>query len=188
MNRAQLVDAARELNEVLGLEPEIDVKVGTGDLREKIKEAIELITPHDRFSEETFSVLKELGYDPQSEEAAEEEREPEEERELDVRHEVVVDRFDKVPVKTLPDKRKTKKWSRRYKGSLTEYVDNLMLAGISWQELKEKTVEEGIRRGTTSMHTIGQLRQHAKSRAKSGKYRVEMDNERVKLIPINEQS
>lgn len=62
MTTKQLVAAAKELNEVLGLEPAIETKKVKDDvLKEKIIEASGLINPElDEISEETQAVIDEL--------------------------------------------------------------------------------------------------------------------------------
>lgn len=62
MKRSELVAAVQELNSVLGLEPPILLKAKVPVLKEKIKQASELIDPaEDEFSDDTWKVLKECG-------------------------------------------------------------------------------------------------------------------------------
>ena len=61
INEKQLRAAAKELNEVLGLEPPINAKANVEVLTTKVKEAIKLIDPkEDEFSETTTDVIAEL--------------------------------------------------------------------------------------------------------------------------------
>jgi len=55
--RAQLVDAAKDLNTVLDLSPPIDVKAGVDDLKEKIKEAAELLRDSDEIAPATRAAI-----------------------------------------------------------------------------------------------------------------------------------
>ena len=55
--RAQLVDAAKDLNTVLDLSPPIDVRAGVDDLKEKIKEAAELLRDSDEIASATRAVV-----------------------------------------------------------------------------------------------------------------------------------
>jgi len=67
-----LIAAAKELNNVLGIDPAIEVnskKTNAETLKEKIKEAAELIEPEtDEISVTTQQVLSELGVNPWDEE------------------------------------------------------------------------------------------------------------------------
>jgi hypothetical protein len=56
----ELKAAAKELNEVLGIQPPINVKAPGADLTKGIKSAIKLITDDDEFTDETQEVIDEL--------------------------------------------------------------------------------------------------------------------------------
>ncbi len=60
VKREDLIKAAKELNNVLGLDPRIKTgkKVTEKELSEQILEAAELILPEDDISEETMRVIK----------------------------------------------------------------------------------------------------------------------------------
>ena len=60
VKREDLIKAAKELNDVLGLDPQIKTgkKVTEKELSEQILEAAELILPEDDISEETIRVIK----------------------------------------------------------------------------------------------------------------------------------
>lgn len=60
VKREDLIKAAKELNDVLGLDPQIKTgkKVTEKELSEQILEAAELILPEDNISEETMRVIK----------------------------------------------------------------------------------------------------------------------------------
>jgi len=87
VKREDLIKAAKELNDVLGLDPQIKTgkKVTEKELSEQILEAAELILPEDDISEETMRVIKllksESVEDEEDEEIDEEELEEEEEDE-----------------------------------------------------------------------------------------------------------
>jgi hypothetical protein len=49
VSRAALVDAAKNLNQALGLDPEIDVKLGAGELREQVVEAAMVLNEEKDF-------------------------------------------------------------------------------------------------------------------------------------------
>jgi len=75
--------AAKEVNEVVGVEPPINTKASVAELIEKLKEAkAEVIDPEqDEFTEATQAVLDEL--DEEEEEVEEEEAEEAEEEEVE---------------------------------------------------------------------------------------------------------
>ncbi len=56
--RAQLVDAATDLNKVLDLSPAIDVKQGVEKLKDQIKEAAILLSDDDAVEDATREVIK----------------------------------------------------------------------------------------------------------------------------------
>ena len=60
MNRRALVDAAEELNNVLNLEPRIDVKLGVSELKAQLLEATALLRETDTLQESTRDVVEEL--------------------------------------------------------------------------------------------------------------------------------
>lgn len=93
MNVQTLISTAKELNEVLGLDPAINLKASEAVLKAKIREAAELLTPDDAVTEETTKVLQELGVwidKDKTEEAEEipEEKEDEEIKELSLAEEI----------------------------------------------------------------------------------------------------
>lgn len=80
MKRDDLIYAAKELNEVLGLEPPIETgdAVKTEALKAMLKEAIELIVPEeDEFSERTCLVLEAFAQGEKEETAISETSTPE---------------------------------------------------------------------------------------------------------------
>lgn len=86
VKREDLIKAAKELNDVLGLDPQIKTgkKVTEKELSEQILEAAELILPEDNISEETTRVIKLLkGESVEEEDEDEEEVDTESEPEED---------------------------------------------------------------------------------------------------------
>jgi len=83
LKRSQLVEAAKELNETLGLDPQIDTKPGKKNkyLQDMIVEAGSVVEPDDEFSEETWTVLETLNAASRSAEEGEEPEEKGEEEE-----------------------------------------------------------------------------------------------------------
>lgn len=58
--KQDLIATAKELNELLGLEPPINVKAPESEIGEKIKEASELLEPEDKLSKVAKATLEEL--------------------------------------------------------------------------------------------------------------------------------
>lgn len=62
LKKSELIVVAKELNDVLGLDPEIDVKGKVKKVQQAIIEAGQLIDPvEDEFTDETWAILEELG-------------------------------------------------------------------------------------------------------------------------------
>ena len=89
VKREDLIKAAKELNDVLGLDPQIKTgkKVTDKELTEQILEAADLLLPEDDISEETMGIIKLLKGESVEEEDEEvevdEDLEDEEEEELE---------------------------------------------------------------------------------------------------------
>ena len=64
----QIVEAARELNRELGLEPRINTRQEIGPIKELLLEAADLITEEDDISEKTMNVIEELRMEMDQEE------------------------------------------------------------------------------------------------------------------------
>jgi len=103
VKREDLIKAAKELNDVLGLDPQIKTgkKVTDKELMEQILEAADLLLPEDDISEETMRVIKLLkdeSVEEEDEEIDEEELEEEDEEideeELEEEEEDEVDEED----------------------------------------------------------------------------------------------
>ena len=61
MEKQHLLEAVRELNKALGLEPAIPVDVPDEEIKKLLTEAASLVTIDDTFNSTTWSVLKEVG-------------------------------------------------------------------------------------------------------------------------------
>ena len=64
MKKSELVNAAKELNKVLGLEPKIDVALPVATLKKLVGEAAGLVEPTDAITPATALVLEELAGTP----------------------------------------------------------------------------------------------------------------------------
>jgi len=120
VKREDLIKAAKELNNVLGLDPRIKTgkKVTEKELSEQILEAAELILPEDDISEETMRVIK-LLKDESVEDEEDEEEELEEDTEVeeleeDGDSETEEDEVDE-PKKTKSETKKVKKVEKEQK-------------------------------------------------------------------------
>ena len=97
VKRNDLIKAARELNYVLGLDPQIKTgkKVTEKELSEQILEAAELILPEDDISEETMRLIKllkgESAEEGEDEEEVDIDEELEEDEEIDIDEELEED-------------------------------------------------------------------------------------------------
>lgn len=60
MDKANLIATAKELNELLGVEPAIPTKGNEADIAEKVKEAAGLLEPEDKISKMAKAVIAEL--------------------------------------------------------------------------------------------------------------------------------
>lgn len=109
MKREKLIEAAKELNELLGLDPAIPTKKNTDEdlIIEKICEAAELIEEGDEVSEETIEVLTEL--EAPGFEAEEAEEDPEEDPEPEEKPAKKSKKEDEKPAAKPADKKKAKK-------------------------------------------------------------------------------
>ncbi len=88
VKREDLIKAAKELNDVLGLDPQIKTgkKATDTELTEQILEAADLLLPEDDISEETMRVIKLLkgeSVEDEEEEEVEADEELEEDEEID---------------------------------------------------------------------------------------------------------
>jgi len=62
VKRSELSEVAKELNQVMGLEPEINTAAKVKDLKEKVMEAGQHIDPQeDEFTESTWEIMENLG-------------------------------------------------------------------------------------------------------------------------------
>lgn len=153
MKRSALVDAATELNEHLGLDPEINVKAPVPEIKAKVLEACELISDDDEFSDETQAVIDELKGNATTKPADGEAK---------------------------SDTGAGKKPRGRAEGSLAQFVDELMVKGGTWEEIQKAAAAEAEKRGLKRFRRMGQLKRHAKRRAAAG-HNVTMDDERVQM-------
>ncbi len=128
IKRKQLVEVAEELNEFLGLEPEIDVDLPTEELKKEVIEAIDFLEEgeEEELTEETQEVIELLVKEEEEEE--EEEEEYEDEDEIEEEEEVK----PKEEKKNKPPKQK---------GNVTR----LQAAGMALKDGNGKTIHQLIK-------------------------------------------
>src|SRR5690606_19464736 len=121
VKREDLIKAAKELNDVLGLDPQIKTgkKVTDKELTEQILEAADLLLPEDDISEETVKVIKLLqgeSVEEEDDDEVEEEEELEEDTEVEELEEVEEDEdfeTEEEEVKDEVDEKKTKSKTKK---------------------------------------------------------------------------
>lgn len=164
----QLRATAAELNEVLGVDPAINVKGKIGVLTEQVTEALELIdTESDKFSDETMSVIKELKPDLYpTEEVEEVEEEVEEVSVKKVARKAAKEEVEEVEEVAAPAKKKTagKGVPANFKkeGSFAEFLDGRVKEGGTWVEILADAQEDAEKRGKKT--SIGTIKGHVKFR------------------------
>jgi len=130
VKREDLIKAAKELNDILGLDPQIRTgrKVTDEELTEQILEAADLLLPEDDISEETMRVIKflkdesaeEEDEEVEADEELEEEDEEIDEEELEEEEEDEVDEEDEEDEEEEEPKPVPKKEKKEKKGAKEE--------------------------------------------------------------------
>ena len=160
MEKKALVKAAKELNEVLGLEPELDVKLDLEKLKEEVKAAGELVEPEDELSEETQKVLAEITAelkgvpeedtdddDGSEDDGSEEEVEAEDSEDDEEAEEVEKPaKKDKKTKKDVGKKENKIPKKEKNKGSLTkkEVILQSLKKGMTIEQMAQRIVDDGI--------------------------------------------
>ena len=130
VKREDFIKAAKELKDVLGLDPQIKTgkKVTDKELTEQILEAADLLLPEDDISEETMGIIKLLkgeSVEEEDDDEVEEEEELEEDTEVEELEEVEEDEDSETeeevddevdePKKTKSETKKAKKVEKEQK-------------------------------------------------------------------------
>ena len=146
VKREDLIKAAKELNDVLGLDPQIKTgkKVTDKELTEQILEAADLLLPEDDISEETMGIIKLLkgeSVEEEDDDEVEEEEELEEDTEVEELEEVEEDEDSETEeeVKDEVDEKKTK--SKTKKGKKVEKEQKVKKDMKSNKQKKENVSE-----------------------------------------------
>ena len=158
MTKKDVVSAAKELNKVLGLDPQIDTKQDLETLKDLVLQAADLIEREDEISEKTTKIIEELREEKAAAEPEEEdEGEPEEDTDDDdgseddgsEEEEEEVEKPAKKDKKTKKDVgKKENKIPRKEKnkGSLTkkEVVLQGLKKGMTIEQMAQRIVDDGI--------------------------------------------
>ena len=68
--------------------------------------------------------------------------------------------------------------------SFATFLDNHMMAGVTWSKLSKLAVVEADRRSITSQRTVAALKSHARSRGYQDQWTVKMDDKVVKMTSM----
>ena len=170
MTKKEVISVAKELNKVLGLDPQIDTKQGLEELKGLVLQAADLIEPEDEISEKTIKIIEELreekaAAEPEEEDEGEleedtddddgseddgsEEEVEAEDSEDDEEEAEEVEKPAKKDKKTKKDvgkkENKTPK-KEKNKGSLTkkEVVLQSLKKGMTIEQMAQRIVDDGI--------------------------------------------
>jgi outer membrane biosynthesis protein TonB len=159
LKKSKVINTAKELNEILGLDPQIPIKkVDLEEIKKKILEARGLIHPDDTISSETIEVIETLEQEQQEKETSpEEEKEtsPEEEKEAPSEEEKEAPSEEEKDKEEVPDikeaeaeaEKKPKKGAKEKGKKETKQrgLTRPQAAGHAIREGKGKTIDELIR-------------------------------------------
>ncbi len=160
IKKEMLIKAAQELNEVMGLNPPIDIEEDESVIKAKLIKALEFREDEDEFSvevEETLAYLEDEQVEEELEQE-EEELEQEEEEKEEVEDDEDEDDNDVEEEEKEEVNKEVKKISKK-KGEtkLTRlaFIESLIAAGkYTKKEIMEKTLQEFPDTSRTTVHTI----------------------------------
>ena len=204
MTKKEVVSVAKELNKVLGLDPQIDTKQDLETLKDLVLQAADLIEPEDEISEKTARIIEELREEKAAAELEEEEddepeedaddngaeddeSDDEEEEDEDSEDEGIEDEpeeEEEKPTKT-PATKKNKKETKPKEEvdkptTMAGAMDVILTAGGTWEHITEATKKEAERLGfDPKKYSTGVIRAHAKSRLAKGTLNIKLTEEGV---------
>ncbi len=199
MTKKEVVSVAKELNKVLGLDPQIDTKQDVEELKGLVLQAADLIEPEDEISKKTAKIIEELreekaAAEPEEEDEDEPEEdaddngaEDEEEEDEDSEDEGIEDEpeeEEEKPTKT-PATKKNKKETKPKEEvdkptTMAGAMDVILTAGGTWEHITEATKKEAERLGfDPKKYSTGVIRAHAKSRLAKGTLNIKLTEEGV---------
>ncbi len=169
MTKKEVVSVAKELNKVLGLDPQIDTKQNLETLKDLVLQAADLIEPEDEISEKTTKIIEELreekaAAEPEEEDegepeedaddngAEDDESEDEEEEDEDSEDDEEAEEVEKPVKKDKKTKKDVGKKENKIpkkeknKGSLTkkEVVLQSLKKGMTIEQMAQRIVDDGI--------------------------------------------
>lgn len=186
MNKKDIKNAARELNKVLGLDPQINIALKQVELENLVLEAAELIEPADKITKATKATIEGLKQERQE---TEETEEFDNTSDVDVTEEEAVDpepieEEEEAEKKETAEKKPAPKTKAEPGGkTLATIMDEVLSAGGAWGAICEKIVAEGEKFGYTAKQCApGMVKAHAKYRISKGKLNIEITDKGVKII------
>jgi hypothetical protein len=149
MKRKDITKAAKELNEILGLDPQIDTKLDLDVVKKLILKASDLLEPEDKITKATKAIIaeikEELGESAEPPEDKEEPEDTEEETSDTVPQDEDSDSDEEPPAK--PESKKGKK-SRQKTETVTKKSVILELLkskkGATIEQMAQAIVDRGI--------------------------------------------
>ena len=161
MTKKDVVSVAKELNKVLGLNPQIDTKQGLEELKGLVLQAADLIEPEDEISEKTTKIIEELREEKaaseseENEEAGDVEEEEEEEEEGPKSEKAKAPKKEKAKAPKKESKSKTS-GKGEFSGvgiisTIAELVKQAGKEGITKQEILNELIKKFPDRNAESM-------------------------------------
>lgn len=152
MKKEKLQAIAAELNELLGLDPAINIDGKTASMRANIQEAVEMLEPEDEITKETLAGLKELGFPTGKQEIEDDDVEEVivEEMEIDLVKEI--EGADRI--QDLRNIVKAYKEFKNIRGSLTKWKTVMSLKDVMLDVLEDEDKDEKVIPVKTEMKVV----------------------------------
>jgi hypothetical protein len=68
--------------------------------------------------------------------------------------------------------------------SMAQFVDMLLMQGITWENLFARAAAEAKKKGTATLSQPGQIKAHVKFRSKQAKWKVETNDSGVRMNAV----
>ena len=177
MTKKEVVSVAKELNKVLGLDPQIDTKQDLETLKNLVLQAADLIEPEDEISKKTTTIIDEL----REEKAAAELEEEEDEEVADIKddsdeaeedEEEGAEEEEEEEIKTQPQKKSG------VIASIAEMIEKAGEKGITKEEILTNLVKRFPERQEKSMKNT--INVQVPNRIDREKFKVEKVGDRYR--------
>lgn len=177
MTKKEVVSVAKELNKVLGLDPQIDTKQDLETLKNLVLQAADLIEPEDKISKKTTTIIDEL----RKEVAMSEREEDEEEEVADIKddsdeaeedEEEGAEEEEEEEIKTEPQKKSG------VIASIAEMIEKAGKKGITKEEILTNLVKRFPERQEKSMKNT--INVQVPNRIDREKFKVEKVGDRYR--------